>query len=127
MDEEDRLLSHQIQAVNRLAESFVDVYVITGKIGKYKSPPNVHVMSSQWKSGYNILNALRELKNPCVATLITSDKCYQNLEWVWGYRESDRLGGNDPYSSSKASAELAIHSYVNSYFSKEKSKVRKAR
>jgi CDP-glucose 4,6-dehydratase len=72
----------------------------------------------------NILNALRELKNPCVATLITSDKCYQNLEWVWGYRESDRLGGNDPYSSSKASAELAIHSYVNSYFSKEKSKVR---
>jgi CDP-glucose 4,6-dehydratase len=43
---------------------------------------------------------------------------------VWGYRESDRLGGNDPYSSSKASAELAIHSYVNSYFSKEKSKVR---
>ncbi len=72
----------------------------------------------------NILNALRELKNPCVATLITSDKCYQNLEWVWGYRESDRLGGNDPYSSSKASAELAIQSYVNSYFSKEKSKVR---
>lgn len=61
MDEEDRLLSHQIQAVNRLAESFVDVYVITGKIGKYKSPPNVHVMSSQWKSGYNILNALRFL------------------------------------------------------------------
>jgi CDP-glucose 4,6-dehydratase len=72
----------------------------------------------------NILNALRELKNPCVATLITSDKCYQNLEWVWGYRESDRLGGNDPYSSSKASAELAIQSYVNSYFSREKSKVR---
>lgn len=72
----------------------------------------------------HILNALRELKNPCVTTLITSDKCYENLEWVWGYRESDRLGGNDPYSASKASAELAIHSYVKSYFSKEQSKVR---
>jgi len=61
MDEEDHLLSHQIQAVNRLAENFVDVYVITGKIGKYKSPHNVHVLSSQWKPGSTILNALRFL------------------------------------------------------------------
>jgi len=67
----------------------------------------------------NILEALRELKKPCVAVLITSDKCYDNVEWVWGYRETDALGGPDPYSASKGAAELAIRSYVRSYFPKD--------
>ncbi len=49
----------------------------------------------------NVLEALRELRKPCVAVLITSDKCYDNVEWVWGYRETDALGGPDPYSASK--------------------------
>ena len=67
----------------------------------------------------NILEAFRGLKNPCVAVLITSDKCYDNVEWVWGYRETDALGGPDPYSASKGAAELAIRSYVRSYFPKD--------
>ena len=50
----------------------------------------------------------------------TSDKCYQNNEWKWGYRENDRLGGDDPYSASKASAEIAIKSYYESYLKKYK-------
>ena len=45
-----------------------------------------------------------------------SDKAYDNVEWVWGYRETDRLGGPDPYSSSKAAADIAITSYVKSFF-----------
>jgi CDP-glucose 4,6-dehydratase len=64
----------------------------------------------------NVLEALRELKTPCVSVLITSDKCYDNVEWVWGYRETDALGGPDPYSASKGAAELAIRSYIRSYF-----------
>ena len=52
----------------------------------------------------------------CTAIVITSDKCYDNVEWIWGYREHDRLGGPDPYSASKGSAELAINSYIKSYF-----------
>jgi CDP-glucose 4,6-dehydratase len=64
----------------------------------------------------NVLEALRGLKSPCVAVLITSDKCYDNVEWVWGYRETDALGGPDPYSASKGAAELAIRSYVHSFF-----------
>jgi CDP-glucose 4,6-dehydratase len=48
--------------------------------------------------------------------MITSDKCYDNVEWVWGYREQDRLGGPDPYSASKGAAELAIKSFYKSYF-----------
>ena len=64
----------------------------------------------------NILESLRDLNKPCVAIFITSDKCYDNVEWVWGYRESDALGGPDPYSASKGAAELAIRSYVRSFF-----------
>ncbi len=64
----------------------------------------------------HLLEALRGLDNACTAILITSDKCYDNVEWVWGYRETDRLGGPDPYSASKGAAELAIRSYVRSYF-----------
>ena len=63
----------------------------------------------------HLLEALRVLDKPCVAVLITSDKCYDNVEWVWGYRETDRLGGKDPYSASKGAAEIVIRSYVESY------------
>ena len=49
----------------------------------------------------HILESLRKLDKPCVAVLITSDKCYDNVEWVWGYRENDAMGGPDPYSASK--------------------------
>lgn len=63
----------------------------------------------------HLLEALRKLDRPCVAVLITSDKCYDNVEWVWGYRETDRLGGKDPYSASKGAAELVIRSYVESF------------
>jgi CDP-glucose 4,6-dehydratase len=66
----------------------------------------------------NILEALKHLTSQCVAVFITTDKCYQNREWIYGYRESDPLGGHDPYSSSKAAAELAIASWRNSFFSK---------
>lgn len=63
-----------------------------------------------------LLNAVRQLFNPCVVVLITTDKVYENKEWHYPYRESDRLGGYDPYSASKAMAELVISSYRNSYF-----------
>ena len=64
----------------------------------------------------NLLEALRLLKKKCAVVLITSDKCYNNLEWVWGYRETDALGGPDPYSASKGAAELVIRSHVKSFF-----------
>ena len=67
----------------------------------------------------NLLEALRLLENSCIAILITSDKSYNNLEWVWGYRETDALGGPDPYSASKGAAELVIRSHVKSFLPKE--------
>jgi CDP-glucose 4,6-dehydratase len=56
--------------------------------------------------------------------MITSDKAYDNVEWVWGYRETDRIGGKDPYSASKGMAELAIRSYIESFFNSPDSNVR---
>jgi CDP-glucose 4,6-dehydratase len=64
----------------------------------------------------NVLEALRLLTKPAVAVLITSDKSYDNVEWVWGYRENDALGGPDPYSASKGAAELVIRSHIKSFF-----------
>lgn len=72
----------------------------------------------------NLLEALRKLDKNCAVVIITSDKCYNNVEWVWGYRETDLLGGPDPYSASKGAAELAISSYVRSFFTERASKVR---
>jgi len=64
----------------------------------------------------NLLEAAREAPGLRVALMITSDKCYENNEWVWGYRENDRMGGRDPYSSSKGCAELLIAGYRHSFF-----------
>ena len=63
----------------------------------------------------NVLEALRSVSYPVTVIMITSDKVYDNVEWVWGYRETDTLGGKDPYSASKSMAEIAIRSYVSSF------------
>jgi len=67
----------------------------------------------------NILGAVRETKSVRVCVIITSDKCYENKEWVYGYRETDPMGGYDPYSSSKGCAELVTSAYRQSFFNLE--------
>lgn len=64
----------------------------------------------------NILEAVRTSASVKALVYITSDKCYRNNEWIWGYRENDELGGHDPYSASKAAAELVFSSYQDSFF-----------
>ena len=81
----------------------------------YKDP--LETWSTNLVGTLNILESIRLLEKKCACVLITSDKCYSNKEWAWGYRENDLLGGLDPYSASKACAELAIKSYVKSFFS----------
>jgi CDP-glucose 4,6-dehydratase len=66
--------------------------------------------------GVNLLEAVKESDSVKVLIFVTSDKCYKNNEWVWGYRENDALGGDDPYSASKASAEIIFNSYNKSFF-----------
>ena len=64
----------------------------------------------------NLLEAVRASSTVKSAVVITTDKCYKNMEWEWGYRESDALGGADPYSSSKACAELVCSAWRESFF-----------
>jgi len=69
----------------------------------------------------NVLECIKVSPSVQAAVIITSDKCYQNVEWEWGYRENDALGGDDPYSASKACAEIACRAYAKSYFMNEES------
>ncbi|QNT77818.1 CDP-glucose 4,6-dehydratase [Entomobacter blattae] len=64
----------------------------------------------------HVMDVLSKVDWPCVAIIITSDKCYDNVEWVWGYREIDPMGGKDIYSGSKGAAELIFRSYYHSFF-----------
>jgi CDP-glucose 4,6-dehydratase len=64
----------------------------------------------------SLLEAIRTIARPCSAVLVTSDKCYENREQIWGYRECDPMGERDPYGGSKGAAELAIRSYRDSFF-----------
>lgn len=84
----------------------------------------VETVTSNTIGTMNVLEALRLLERPCTTVLITSDKCYDNVEWVWGYREADALGGKDIYSGSKGAAELIIKSYVASFFRDKEGPVR---
>ncbi len=68
----------------------------------------------------NLLNAVKDLKNKCTILMITSDKSYYNKEWIWGYREEDRIGGIDPYSASKSCAEIIIKSYFETFLKHKK-------
>lgn len=64
----------------------------------------------------NVLEAVRALGTPCAVVVVTSDKCYENRDWIWGYREADPMGGHDPYSMSKGATELVVSSWRRSFF-----------
>lgn len=83
----------------------------------YASPKetfDVNVMGT-----ISVLECVRRLERSCVVVCVTSDKCYENVEQVWGYREHDAMGDHDPYGGSKGAAELAIRSYRHSFFPPE--------
>lgn len=86
----------------------------------------VETYSTNVMGTVNILEAVRLANRPCVVVAVTTDKCYENKEWMHSYREEDPMGGLDPYSSSKGAAELVISAYRRSYFSTPSGAVRLA-
>lgn len=80
----------------------------------YEDP--IETYSSNVMGTVHVLEAVRQLNRPCVVVNVTSDKCYSNREWLWGYRENEPMGGRDPYSSSKGCAELVASAYEQSFF-----------
>jgi CDP-glucose 4,6-dehydratase len=87
----------------------------------YENP--LETLSTNAIGTVNILESLKALNKKVVAVMITSDKVYDNLEWAWGYKEIDKIGGKDPYSASKGMAELAIRSYVESFYKNKNSNI----
>lgn len=81
----------------------------------YRAPLDTY--STNVMGTVNVLEAVRYAPSVRSVVCVTSDKCYENNEWVWGYRESDPMGGFDPYSNSKGCAELTVAAYRNSFFS----------
>jgi hypothetical protein len=79
----------------------------------YRDPLGTWAINVQ--GSLNLLEALKPLQHSCAVVMVTTDKVYANQEWPWGYRESDPLGGHDPYSASKAGAEIAIASWRASF------------
>lgn len=83
----------------------------------YRAP--IDTWSTNVMGTAHVLEACRHTSSVRAIVVITSDKCYKNREWPWGYREIDRLGGHDPYSASKAGAELVAASYRSAFFNAE--------
>ena len=115
-----------IRDLDKMKKIFTDVkpdfvfHLAAQPIVKLAYEQPVECMTTNVIGTVNILEALRGLENDCIAVMITSDKCYDNVEWIWGYKETDALGGKDPYSASKGAAELMIKTYFHAYFSKNK-------
>ena len=75
----------------------------------------------------NLFEAIRETESVKACINVTTDKCYKNNEWIWGYRENDPVGGDDPYSASKGCSEIITNSYIKSFFSESECNIASAR
>lgn len=121
--EDIRNLDRLIKLVSEIAPDII-FHLAAQPIVKLSYDDPVDTFSRNVMGTAHMLEAARQLKNKCVFISITSDKCYDNVEWEWGYREGDTLGGKDPYSASKAGAEIVIKTYYESFFNKPDSKIK---
>lgn len=110
-----RNLEHLRQVVAEYRPEIV-IHMAAQPLVRYSYAHPVETFSTNVIGTVHVLEAAREAADVKVCISITSDKCYENREWVWGYRENEMLGGRDPYSASKACAELVARSYRDSYF-----------
>ena len=95
------------------------IHMAAQSLVRYSYSNPIETYSTNVMGTANVLEAIRQTDSVKVVLIITSDKCYENREWLWGYRENDPMGGHDPYSSSKGCAELVTSAYRSSYFSKK--------
>lgn len=94
----------------------VVIHMAAQPLVRYSYIEPVETYSTNVMGTVNLLEAVRSTASVKAVVIVTTDKCYENREWVWGYRENEAMGGYDPYSSSKGCAELVTAAYRNSYF-----------
>lgn len=98
------------------AEPEIVIHMAAQSLVRYSYKNPVETYATNVMGTVNLLEAVRLTASVKAVLVVTSDKCYENREWVWGYRESDPMGGHDPYSNSKGCAELVCAAYRSSYF-----------
>ena len=114
-----------LKKINKIFNKFKPDYVFhlaAQPLVKKSYNKPLYTFTTNFLGTLNVLHILKDLKKQCTAIIITSDKSYRNFELSRGYRENDILGGDDPYSASKAAAEMMIRSYVNCFFKNKKNK-----
>jgi CDP-glucose 4,6-dehydratase len=114
-----RDLSH-LQKVFAEHQPEIVIHMAAQPLVRYSYLEPVETYSTNVMGVVNLLEAVRQTKSVKAVVNVTTDKCYENREWAWGYRENEAMGGFDPYSSSKGCAELVTAAYRNSYFHPEK-------
>ena len=92
------------------------IHMAAQPLVRYSYIEPVETYSTNVMGTVHLLEAVRKTPNVRAVVNITSDKCYENKEWAWGYRENEAMGGYDPYSNSKGCAELVTSAYRNSFF-----------
>ncbi len=100
----------------RTAKPEIVIHMAAQSLVRYSYAEPVDTYSTNVMGTVNLLEAVRKTDSVRVIVNVTSDKCYENREWIWGYRENEAMGGYDPYSSSKGCAELVASAYRSSYF-----------
>ena len=109
-----------LQAAMRSARPEIVIHMAAQSLVRLSYDQPVETYATNVMGTVHVLESVRQ--TPCVRAVVnvTTDKCYENMEWVWGYRENERMGGFDPYSNSKGCAELVSSAYRSSFFSAEK-------
>ncbi len=96
------------------------IHMAAQPLVRYSYANPVETYATNVMGTVNVLESIRNLDCVRAAVIVTTDKCYENKEWVWGYRENEPMGGHDPYSNSKGCAELVTSAYRQSYFPPDK-------
>ncbi|UOA09517.1 CDP-glucose 4,6-dehydratase [Methylobacter sp. S3L5C] len=112
----------KLQAVFAEYKPEIVIHMAAQPLVRYSYENPVETYSTNVMGTVNVLEAVRNTHGVKAVVNITTDKCYENREWVWGYRENEPMGGYDPYSNSKGCAELVTAAYRNSYFHSDKYK-----
>lgn len=103
------------------AKPDIVIHMAAQSLVRYSYANPVETYATNVMGTVHVLESMRSIDSLSAAVIVTTDKCYENKEWVWGYRENEPMGGYDPYSNSKGCAELVTSAYRQSYFSNQKS------
>lgn len=105
-----------LEAALSSAKPDIVIHMAAQSLVRYSYEHPVETFATNVLGTVHVLDAVRRVPSVRAVVIVTSDKCYHNEEWVWGYRENSRLGGDDPYSGSKGCAELVVNAFQHSFY-----------